>query len=189
VLRLAASFTDIGMIQYKTKNTRIEKGSMERSLIDQAGLEKIGNEGVEGFASLFPGQLSDSTFRQNVRLPQTFNLEADLQLWKGFFINVANTQRLGSRKDHPFDIYQPNSITITPRTEEEGYDFAFPITFINGQKKPTIGVVAHFGPVLLGFSNLNGLIKKSNPKGSMAYIGVSIWKFKDRKKSEILRLK
>lgn len=189
VLRLAASLTDIGMIKYKTKNSHIEKGAIERSIVDQAGLEKIGNEGVDGFASLFPGQGADSSFRQNVRLPQAFNIEADVQLWKGFFVNVATTQRLASRENNIFDIYQPNSITITPRTEEEGYDFAFPITFIDGNKKPTIGVVAHFGPVLLGFNNLSGLIKKSNPKGSMAYIGVSIWKFKDRKKSEILRLK
>jgi len=180
LLRLGASLTDIGSIRYKTSGSKVITGRQEQYVLGQQNLEAISDRGPEGFMGLLPAE-SDTTFAKTVRLPQALHLEADIQLVKGFFLNLSKTSRFNPRKTEVLDVYQPNSFTITPRFEDEDSDFAFPISFIEGNKRPSIGAVAHFGPVFLGFSNINGLIKKTQPKGSMVYVGVTAWKLRREK--------
>ncbi len=186
LLRLAASVTDVGSIRYKTTNSRVTNGSQNQTIIGQTELEKISDGGPEGFMSLLPAD-KDTTFNASVRLPQALHLEADIQLVKGFFLNLSQTRRFNPRSGQPLDVFLPNIFTITPRFEDEDSDFAFPISFIDGNKKPTIGAVGHFGPIFLGFSNINGLIKKSGARGSMVYVGVTAWKLKERKKPRLFK--
>ncbi len=116
-----------------------------------------------------------------MQLPSMLHLEADVQLVKGFFVNFSHSQRLQSNTNELLDIYQPNRSVITPRFENEDSDVAFPIAFVEGNKKVTIGAMAHFGPVFVGFSNLNVLFKKKDAN-AMAYIGFSVWKMKRKEK-------
>jgi hypothetical protein len=183
LIRLGASLTDIGSIRYRTSNTRVERGRQATSVIGQTELETISDRGPEGFMSLFPADTT-TAFRQDVRLPQAVHLEADIQLVKGFFLNLSQTKRFKSRSGHPLDIYQPNSFTITPRFEDEDSDFAFPISFIRGNNRPSIGAVGHFGPIFLGFSNVNGILKPGGARGSMVYIGFSAWKLNRKKEKD-----
>lgn len=177
ILRLAASLTDIGAIRYKTSGSRVVTGMQEQAVLGQKNMETIANGGAEGLMDLYT-PLTDSTFQSKVRLPQALHLEADVQLVKGFFVTLSQTKRFATRADYPLDLTQPNVFTVTPRFEDEDSDFAFPISFIQGNKKVAIGALAHFGPVFLGFSNLNGLIKSGGARGSMMYLGVSVWKLK-----------
>ncbi|WP_254561404.1 DUF5723 family protein [Dyadobacter diqingensis] len=181
LLRLAASLTDIGSIKYRTKNSRVVTGSQEQAVIGQKELEIIGNEGADGLMNLYPAT-ADTTLNRNVKLPQAFHLEADVQLVKGFFVTLAQTKRYRPRTNNPLDLTQPNVFTITPRFEDEDSDFAFPISFIQGNKKVALGAMAHFGPFFIGLSNINGLVKKGGARGSMAYLGFSVWKLKGWKK-------
>jgi len=183
ILRLGASLTDVGSIRYKTTDSRTVSGFQEKYMMNQAALEVISDHGPQGFMELLPAQ-TDTTFNTTVRLPQALHLEADIQLVKGFFLNLSQTKRYKPRNNKIFDVYQPDVFTITPRFEDEDSDFAFPISFIQGNKRPSIGAVAHFGPVFLGFSNINGLIKKTGARGSMVYLGFTAWKLnrtKDKK--------
>ncbi|TDE08865.1 hypothetical protein E0F88_31715 [Dyadobacter psychrotolerans] len=180
LIRLGASLTDVGSIRYKTSGSKVISGQQDQYVLGQQNLEVISDQGPEGFMSLLPAQ-SDTIFSKTVRLPQAFHLEADIQLVKGFFLNLSKTSRFNPGKAEIPDVYQPNSFTITPRFEDEDSDFAFPISFVEGNKRPSIGAVGHFGPVFLGFSNINGLIKKTQPKGSMVYVGVTAWKLRREK--------
>lgn len=182
-IRLGASLTDIGNIKYHTTASKIIRGSQNQYILGQEQMEKIADQGPEGFMSLLPAQ-SDTTLRATARLPQALHLEADIQLVKGFFVNVAQSRRFNYRSQEMLDVYQPNSVTITPRFEDEDSDFAFPISFIEGNKHPSIGAVAHLGPIFLGFSNINGLIRKTGARGSMVYLGFSAWKLNRTKKDK-----
>jgi hypothetical protein len=186
LIRIAASVTDIGSIHYGTKNSKVITGSQATTVISQTALETISDKGPEGFMSLLPAE-KDTSFNRNVQLPQALHLEADIQLVKGFFLNLSQTKHLKSSNVQPTDVFIPNSFTITPRFEDEDSDFAFPITFMNGNKKATIGAVGHFGPIFLGFSNVNGLIKKGSARGSMVYVGVTAWKLKERKRPRLFK--
>jgi hypothetical protein len=180
LVRFGASLTDIGSIRYKTSDSRVERGRQETALIGQKELETIADRGPEGFMSLYAAE-SDSTFTKNVRLPQALHLEADIQLVKGFFVTLSQTKRFKERTGELLDVYQPNVFTITPRFEDEDSDFAFPISFIEGNNRPSIGAVGHFGPIFLGLSSVNGLWKRGGARGSMVYLGFTAWKLNRKK--------
>ncbi|NIJ50854.1 DUF5723 family protein [Dyadobacter arcticus] len=183
LIRLGASLTDVGSIKYRTADSRVISGRAAESVIGQQQLETISDRGPEGFMSLFPAE-NDSIFRRDVQLAQAVHFEADIQLVKGFFLTLSKTKRFKSRDGQPLDVYMPNSFTITPRFEDEDSDFAFPITFIQGNNRPSIGAMGHFGPIFLGFSSVNGLMKKGGARGSMVYIGFTAWKLYRNKDKE-----
>lgn len=180
LVRLAASLTDIGSVKYKTSDSKVVRGNHSDAVIGQTELETISDRGPEGFMSLFPGDTSTSLSR-SVRLPQALHLEADIQVFHGFFLNLAQTSRYKSRDQEPLDMYVPNTFMITPRFEDEDSGFSLPISFIKGNNRPSIGLAGHFGPVFLGFSNVNGLMKSGGARGSMMYIGFTAWKASRKK--------
>lgn len=175
LVRLGVSLTDIGSIKYKTSDSRVVRGMHSDAVIGQTELETISDRGPEGFMSVFPGD-SSTAFAQTLKLPQALHLEADVQVFNGFFLNLSQTSRFKSRSGQPLDIYQPNTFIVTPRFEDEDSGLSFPISFIQGNNRPSIGLAGHFGPVFLGFSNVNGLMKSGGARGSMMYIGFTAWK-------------
>lgn len=179
LIRLGVSATDIGSIRYKTANSRVVTGSQATAVVNQTTLEKIADNGPEGFMDVFAAK-TDASFDKKVRLPQALHFDADVQLIKGFFLNLSQTKRAKSNSSESLDIFLPNTFTITPRFEDEDSDFAFPVSFIDGNKKPSFGFLSHFGPIFLGFSDVNVLFKKSGV--GMVYVGVSAWKLKGGKK-------
>jgi hypothetical protein len=184
LVRLGVSATDIGFVRYKTEGSRVIRGSQLQTIVDQNRLEVIGDRGPEGFMGLLPAN-SDTSFTKKVMLPRAVHLEADIQLVKGFFLNLSRTTRFHARGEESLDVFLPNSFTITPRFEDEDSDIAFPISFMEGNKKAKIGVVGHFGPIFLGFSDLRSLVKRSG--GSMAYIGISAWQLRSPKKGGLFK--
>ncbi|MHA4737320.1 DUF5723 family protein [Dyadobacter sp. MSC1_007] len=175
LVRLAASVTDVGSIKYRTVDSKMVRGAQNDMVIGQKELETVSDRGPEGFMSLFPGD-STAAFSKTVKLPQALHLEADIQVINGFFLNLSQTKRLKSGSGDPLDIYQPSIFMITPRFEDEESGLSFPISFIKGNNRPSIGIAGHFGPVFLGFSNVNGLMKSGGARGSMMYIGFTAWK-------------
>jgi hypothetical protein len=184
IVRLGASVTDVGSIRYQTKNSRVVRGSQAQTIIDQTWLETVSDRGPEGLMSLLPASI-DTSFAKTVMLPKAIHLEADFQLVKGFFLNVSRTALLNTRVNENLDIMIPNSFTITPRFEDEDSDIAFPISFIEGNKKATIGVTGHLGPIFVGISDLRSLMKRSG--GSMVYIGISVWKLRRPNKDGLFK--
>lgn len=180
LIRIAGSLTDVGSVKYKTSDSRVVRGTHSDVVIRQTELETISDRGPEGFMSLFPGDTS-TAFAQKVKLPQALNLEADLQVFHGFFLNLSHTGRLKSASSQSLDMYVPNTFIVTPRFEDEDSGLSFPISFIKGNNRPSIGLAAHFGPVFLGFSNVNGLMKSGGARGSMMYIGFTAWKASRKK--------
>lgn len=182
LIRLAGSLTDVGSITYQTSNSFKGSGFQSQKIINQTNLEVISDKGAEGFRQVFP-MANDTSYSRHVQLPSMLHLEADFQLIKGFFINFSHSERLKTNTDPILDIYQPNRSVITPRFENEDSDVAFPIAFIEGNKKITIGAMAHFGPIFVGFSNLNVLFKKKEVN-AMTYVGLSVWKMKRKKNKD-----
>lgn len=183
LVRLSGSLTDVGSIRYKTNRSKVSSGRETEAVVGQKELENVSDEGPEGFMTLFPSD-RDTTFQRNIQLPQALHLEADIQLVKGFFLNLSKTKPYKRRSGEYLDTYQLESFTITPRFEDEDSDFSFPISFIKGNNRPSIGAVGHFGPVFLGFSNVNGLLKKGGARGSMVYLGFTAWKLNRKKDAE-----
>jgi hypothetical protein len=190
LLRLAASLTDLGAIRYHTADSRVASGRQSRAVIGQSTLETIADGSADGFMSVFPGQ-SVGTLAGEAQLPAALHLEADLQLFRSFFINASQTRRYGTPTG-PLDLLQPNVLTLTARFEGEDNDIAFPVSFIEGNTRPALGLAARFGPIFAGFSHFSGLLNRwpGPPDGvvrirsSYAYVGFSVWKLKKKKQKK-----
>ncbi|TDB69258.1 hypothetical protein EZE20_01375 [Arundinibacter roseus] len=182
LIRLSASVTDLGMIRYRSTESRVVSGNLSRFVIQQNDLEILGNEGADGFMQVINAQ-NAVPMNQEAQLATAVHLEADVQLVKSFFINLSQTKRYGDPPQNALDMTQPDLFTITPRFENEDSDFSLPLTFIEGNKRVSMGAMARFGPIQVGFSNLNGLLNRKDPDANRAtfmYVGFSVWRFKDR---------
>ncbi len=179
VLRLAASVNDIGQINYQTASSNRFSGGATQWNMMQEEMETIANYGPEGLRNLLGGE-SDGTIRGKGALPSMYHLEADLQLLKSFFIYASRSQSLHSAPADPLlSVTMPNVFTIAPRWEYEDADYSFPVSFIDGRKKVTIGLTGRVGAFHLGFSNFLGLFK-GDSRGGYGYAGVSLFHLKTR---------
>lgn len=181
VLRLAASATDLGQIQYKTQSSKQFSGSSDSFQIQQNELETIANLGPEGLQSLLGGE-PGSAITGAGRLPAMYHLEADLQLFKAFFIYASKSTRLPNNPENQLlSVTMPNTFTIAPRWENEDSDYSFPVSFIAGKKKPSFGVTARVGPVHIGFSDMLALLGKGREsRATYGYLGLSLFHLKTR---------
>lgn len=179
VLRLAGSVNDIGHINYQTASSDQFSGGADRWEMAQREMETIADYGPEGMRTLFGGNPA-GTFRGKGMLPAMYHLEADLQLFKAFFIYASRSQSIRSAPgDNLLSVTMPNVFTIAPRWEDEKSDYSFPISFIEGRKKVTIGLTGRVGPFHLGFSNFLGLFK-GDSRGGYGYAGISLFHLKTR---------
>ncbi len=179
VLRLAASVNDIGQISYQTTSSDRFSGGAAQWNMMQEEMETIANYGPEGMRTLLGGE-PDGTFRGKGMLPAMYHLEADLQLFKSFFVYASRSQNLHSAPADPLlSVTMPNVLTIAPRWEYEDADYSFPVSFIEGRKKVTVGLTGRVGPFHLGFSNFLGLFKGES-RGGYGYAGLSLFHLKTR---------
>lgn len=183
VIRLSASITDIGFIKYNSPDSRVINGQQSTTVLRQPALETLGDQGADGFISLFPAQTS-TILSQEAQLPTAVHLGADVQLIKSFFVNLAQTRYRQLASDSPLNLSQPDLFMITPRFENEDSGFSLPLTFIKGNPRVSVGALARFGPLHVGFSNIAGLLNRKNPdanRTTFLYVGFSVWRFKERK--------
>ncbi|GAA4445885.1 hypothetical protein GCM10023091_38070 [Ravibacter arvi] len=180
VLRVGASVNDVGRIGYKTASSTQFSGRAETLEMTQREMETIADQGPLGIRSLLGGE-DIGTFRGTGRLPSMYHLEADFQVFKAFFIYAARSAPLNTATDNPLlSVTLPATFTIGPRWENEDSDYAFPVSFIDGKKKVSVGVTGRIGPVQMGFSNFLALIGKSDSKATYGYLGISLFHLKTR---------
>ena len=179
IARIGVALTDEGQISYPSGGKQYS-GTLSKLTISQNQLIDIGNNSVKGLETIL-GTAKPATYASSTTLPRTLNIDADLQLAKSFFINSTwiKPTNVGSL---PANLAQPRVFSLTPRFEGEDVEFTLPVTWWEGNDKPTIGFSVRFGPAYIGFSNFGGLVSKAvQPRGSLAYFGIQLWRINDKK--------
>jgi len=178
IVRLGAAITDMGKITYPNTGKQYS-GVINKLTINQEKIIAIGDNSVKNLEATL-GKSNPTTYNHETQLPQNLNLDADLQMAKGFFVNASWTKpmQIGTL---PSTIYQPEMFSLNPRFEGEDVEFTLPLTWIEGNHAPTIGFSVRFGPAYIGFSNFGALVNRSvQPRGSMAYFGIQLWKLNEK---------
>lgn len=179
LLRLSASVLDRGAIRYQTTQGLSQSGQLATLRINQTMLEAIGDRGAAGWMESVPAAPRTADWQAQAQLPTVMQLEADVQLIKSFFLNVAQTKPLPHPSPLPQDLSYPGTLTVTPRFEDEDSDFALPLTYFEGQREIAVGAVARFGPLAVGFNNFRGLLsRKATTRASYMYISLTLWRLK-----------
>lgn len=108
----------------------------------------------------------------NVTLPTAISLQADVNVVKGFYVNLTTYTALHTGVDNTGSAHYTSNYSITPRYEHKWFSVMIPFTYGTVQKfNVGLGIRAAF--VYLGINNLiSGLI--SDPYGSSFYIGVKV---------------
>lgn len=179
IARIGVALTDAGQISYPSTGKQYS-GSLSKLTINQNQLIDIGNNSVKGLETLL-GTAKPVSYASSTALPRTLNVDADVQLAKSFFVNATwiKPTNVGSLPTH---LAQPQVFSLTPRFEGEDVEFTLPVTWWQGNDKPTIGFSVRFGPAYIGFSNFGGLVSKAvQPRGSLAYFGIQLWGLNDKK--------
>lgn len=178
LLRIGAVITDAGKITYPNTGKQYS-GMLNKLTINQERIIDLGNNSVKNLEAIF-GKPDSRDYGYSTQLPRTINLDADVQFAPSFFVNATWIKPTNSGA-LPTYIYQPELFSLTSRFEGEDVEFTLPITWIQGNQDPTVGFSVRFGPAYIGFSNFGALVSKSvQPRGSMAYFGIQLWKLNEK---------
>ncbi|NTV84716.1 MAG: hypothetical protein HGA23_10520, partial [Bacteroidales bacterium] len=108
----------------------------------------------------------------DVSLPTAISLQADVNLTKGFFVNLTTFTALHTSDAKTGNSHYISSYSITPRYEHKWFSVMLPFQYGSLQKfNVGLGLRAAF--VYMGINNLfSGLV--SDPYGSSFYFGVKV---------------
>ncbi len=175
-VRLGVAVTDMGLLSYPSSG-KMYSGTLSKIVFDQNKIVALADNSVKGLEDNFP-KTNAKNYNLTTTLPQTLNLDADLHASKSFFLNLSVIQPMNQSAPLPSAIQQPRIVSLTPRFEDTDTEFSLPISWIEGNSGPTVGFSARFGPAFIGFSNFSGMLKINEPRGTMVYIGLNLFKIK-----------
>ena len=178
-LRLGAALTDVGKILYPQSGRAVKTVSSPKFVVDQARLEALINNAPKTLDT-WAGNAPKTTFGATTNLPQNLNIDADLQVLKTFFINASFTKSMRQTFSET-DIRQPQVLTITPRFEDADAEFSMPVSWVEGNDAPSVGLALRVGPAFIGFSNFSGMLGIAPPRGTMAYLGINVFHFQKKR--------
>jgi outer membrane protein OmpA-like peptidoglycan-associated protein len=107
-----------------------------------------------------------------MKLPASFNINLDVNIYKGFYANVLWIQTLRSKDVNGLRGF--SLLALTPRFESRWVDVSVPLALTQDYKKFRAGFSLRTGPVYIGTDNLNSLVGKRNTTGADIYFGITL---------------
>lgn len=171
ILKLGASIVDIGTMSasMNAQNSRsftinpilnFDPSTIQGDNMD----EIINNIKASGIATEVP---IDSV--QTINLPTAFNLTADWNVWKSFYL-TAHVQRPMTKRDNPRSLIAPDFICFTPRISFRVFEAYMPLSFSSLQGT-SLGLGVKLGPVYLGTGSLLSATFSDNNKAVDFHFG------------------
>jgi hypothetical protein len=172
-LRLGASILDFGVMNFnstdKARNFTINKALnlTNTGIYNVATFDNYVNSAINSYTSTEPNAYS-------IVLPTSYNLQADLHLLGGIYVNGMINRPIDMfYKDATFRTYTPEFVAITPRWESRFAGIYVP--FVQNNKKDwTIGTTLRFGPVFAGTNNLATLFKSTSIDEADVHFGLKL---------------
>lgn len=108
----------------------------------------------------------------NMKLPASFNVSVDYNIYKGFYANFVWIQSLRGKQVNGLRGF--SLLAVTPRFEMRWVDVSMPIQLTQNYKKMRIGMYWRTGPLWIGTDNFPALFTKDNINGADIYVGLSV---------------
>ncbi len=157
-LRLAASVTDIGSINYTagsfSGNFNINNQNINYKNIQNNSTKTFGTRLFSDYYqdTVLKGKSNISKF--TVGLPTALRLNADIKvLEEKVFFNINGIINLRNPNADKYVNHYITTATFTPRYATKLFQFALPFTF-NNQKQGYLGGVIYCGPFYIGSSSI-----------------------------------
>lgn len=170
VFRLGASLMDVGRLKFN-KGGYNNDFSANINNYDVSGLSIRSAQDLDTALAghvVYNNDLKSYT----VALPTALGLQADLHLFKGFYINASTYQPLEMLKaDQRMEVTA--SYAVTPRFESRVVGVYIPVSY-NKLDKWNVGATLRVGPVYVGSSNLGSLVVNQKTRTADIHAGARI---------------
>jgi outer membrane protein OmpA-like peptidoglycan-associated protein len=169
-LRIGVSATDLGAMKYK------KDSSSYNFSIDQRNIPLSAFNLIQGVATL------DSTIRaiQAQRLedkgyfyktlPMAFSLQADWNIWKGFYLNATAFVSMNPGYNNPHKNRYWNNYTLTPRYEHQWFGIYLPNAY-NSLNNWNSGISLRVGPMTIGSGTIISNLAKNKLQNFDLFFG------------------
>lgn len=172
IFKLGASLLDLGSMRISLNKNNSRQFTINSSaIIDpktisgkdlDAIITNIKNTGA------VTEQASDTSI--TVNLPMALNLQADVNVWKAFYVTL-NLQRRATDELNPRSMQAANYLTLTPRMMTRFIELYMPFTFAEVQGT-TIGAGFKLGPLYIGSTSLISALMSEKNKAIDFHFGI-----------------
>jgi len=158
--KFGVALTDIGSIKYKKDPRRSGTYDIDIPANEFMPLRQLNNVDVDDYNQFFAerpqffipvGAGSEPDYA--VSLPTTLQVEADLLLHDGWYLNLASQISLSNNPGKPYNNRSYTGFTLTPRYEGKAFDGYLPLNY-NPLTKLNAGLAFRAGPLFFGSGSL-----------------------------------
>jgi hypothetical protein len=172
-LRLGASLLDFGTMSFNSSD-KARDFTVNKTL----NLLNTGISNVSTFDNYVNSQInsytSNAASAYTIALPTSYNVQADLHIIKGLYVNGMMQRALTTfNSNATFRTYTPEFFAVTPRFETRVLGLYVPFVQ-NDQKQWRIGTSLRLGPVFVGTGNLATLFKSTSVNEADIHAGLKL---------------
>ena len=158
--KFGVALTDIGSIKYKKDPRRSGTYDIDIPANEFMPLRQLNNVDVDDYNQFFAerpqffipvGAGSEPDYA--VSLPTTLQVEADLLLHDGWYLNLASQISLSNNPGKPYNNRSYTGFTLTPRYEGKAFGGYLPLNY-NPLTKLNAGLAFRAGPLFFGSGSL-----------------------------------
>ncbi len=173
LIRAGIVVLDLGFIYYNNPSARIYNAQIPNAVIKSQTIMAIYNSPLAALNNLLSIQDPQHSTPFQTRLPTIVNFNFDYRYNQSIYLNLNSI--IGFKAKSPNNLYQHSAITLTPRYENQHYEFLIPVSLIHDYRYITLGAALRGGPAFIGIDNLGGLLNFSKVKGSYVYAGIGFY--------------
>lgn len=172
--RLSAALVDFGKINFK--KAEFSRDFTAQSPLSFFNFEQINASSISDIDTAIAQRViyneSDGS-SYDVALPTALNINFDLHLFKGFYINAGTFQPIKLDKNAPSRIDAAANFSVTPRWESRVFGLYVPLTY-NTYKDFQLGTTVRIGPLYVGSTNLATVLFKDKVKNADIHLGLRV---------------
>ena len=163
--KVGVSLLDVGSISYKTIPDYSGGFEVHIPANEQFNLDRLNGDDVYELADslrMYPQYFTESPVSGSykVSMPTSLHIDADVNLYKGFYVALAGQFNMAKREEAANPFYY-NAFSVVPRFETKHIGVYVPLTF-NELTDFNAGVSLRLGPLYIGSGSvLTALMDKT----------------------------
>lgn len=177
--RFGLSVLDIGGLRFNKGGLSRNFSVNSNQLFDLQAFKDVGSfedfdNVIDSLTTFNPDWTSNESVGSSYRhsLPTALSFQADVKIWKDFYVNVTGLFNLISRKDED-RVRVANTISLTPSYDFSWFGLHVPMSY-NEYHGFRAGLGARLGPITLGFTDWNSLLATGKVRGTGFYLGLRV---------------
>jgi outer membrane protein OmpA-like peptidoglycan-associated protein len=153
LVKIGVSLTDIGNIHYRRNN-------LSRDFLADTIQWNIGDININSFQDfdstiyrVFNDDSYKVTPKYKMNLPTALSIQADVRLWKGFYVNISPYIALNRGFNDVNKVHYYTNWNFIPRFDSKWFGLSLPIQR-NSLKQTNVGVGVRLGPCWIGSNDI-----------------------------------